>query len=461
MQQREDSGISRRDILPAAAGVAAFVVPRRVLGGPGYQAPSDTLRIAGVGVGGMGRRYVAGCATERIEVLCDVDHDFAAPVFRKYEGARIYRDYRRMFDKEAKNIDAVIIGTPDHSHAPVTMRALRLGKHVYCAKPLTHTVAEARAVGATAKNAKVATQMSVQSCRSEEACSTTEILLSGMLGPIREVHVWTNHPIYPAAQVRPADTPAVPHGLDWDLWLGPAPYRPYHPAYHPWIWRSWWDFGSGTIGDMLNHAMHIFFEPLQLNAPVMVHASRSTMHGGYFVMHPDGKETLPPRIKTPETESYSSMITWDYPSRGDLPPMRLHWYDGGMRPPRPIELDHRKPMPIAGILFVGDKGKLMSSYSGGRNLLLPEDKFAGFAAPRTLPRVKDHYREWVAACKNGSQSSCHFGFGSQMTEIALLGALAVRTEKLLLWDREAMKVTNETEVNALLDPPYRQGWTLS
>jgi predicted dehydrogenase len=437
-----------------------MIVPRHVLGGPGYQAPSDTLRIAGVGIGGMGRRYLAGCAAERITILCDVDHDFAAPVFRKYDGAKIYRDYREMFDKEANNIDAVICGTPDHSHAPVVMRALRLNKHVYCAKPLTHTVHEARTIRAAVEQSKVSTQMSVQSCMSDAACSTMEILQSGVLGPVSEVHIWTPHPIYPAGRVRPTDTPPVPKNLDWDLWVGPAPYRSYHPAYHPWIWRAYWDFANGTIGDMLNHALHMSFVPLHLEAPVAVHSSRSTMHGGYFVMHPDGSETLPPRVPTPESESYSCTITWDYPERHGLPPLRLHWYDGGIRPPRPLELDSAKAMPVAGVLFVGRNGKLMSDYSGGRNWLLPEKKFEEFTAPKTLARVSDHYKEWTEACKAGKQPSCHFGFGSRMTEIALLGAMAVRTEKLLLWDSAAGKVTNVSETNALLNPPYRSGWTL-
>ncbi len=226
-------------------------MPRHVLGGSGYQSPSDTIRIAGVGVGGMGRRYIQGCASERIEVLCDIDHSFAAPIFRKYPEARVYSDYRKMFDKEEKNIDAVIVATPDQNHAVVTMEALKRGKHVYCAKPLTHTVHEARAIAAAAREAKVATQMSVQSCASDDALSTSEILLSGVIGGVSEVHVWTPHPIYPAGQVRPNDEPAVPHEFNWDMWIGPAPFRPYNRAYHPWIWRCWWDFGSGTVGDMV------------------------------------------------------------------------------------------------------------------------------------------------------------------------------------------------------------------
>jgi predicted dehydrogenase len=280
----------------------------------------------------MGRRYIEGCASERIVALCDVDHGFAAPVFRKYPDARVYRNFRQMFDKEEKNIDAVIVATPDHNHAMVLMEAIRRRKHVYGAKPLTHNLFEARTVREAAHAAGVATQMSVQSSASEEARSTAEILLSGAIGPVQEVHVWCDHPLYPAGLERPREQPPVPEGLDWDLWLGPAPYRPYHKIYHPWTWRSWWDFGTGTVGDMACHAFHVFYEALELGAPMSVDGVRTKMHGGYFQMHPDGKETLPPLVKTPETESYSSVVTWDFPERGSHPRLRLHWYDGGMRP---------------------------------------------------------------------------------------------------------------------------------
>jgi predicted dehydrogenase len=436
-----------------AAATAAMIVPRHVLGGAGYQAPSDTLRIAGVGVGGMGRRYIQGCESERIEVLCDVDHNFAAPVFRKYPKARVYRDYREMFEKEEKNIDAVIVGTPDHSHALVTLRALRMKKHVYCAKPLTHSIGEARRVAAAARAAKAATQLSVQSCASDEACGTAEILLSGAIGEVREVHVWTDHPIYPAAQVRPKETPAVPEGLDWDLWIGPAPFRPYSPSYHPWIWRCWWDFGSGTVGDMACHAMHVFYKALKLGTPSRVDACRTTMHGGYFKMLADGKEILPPRIATPESESYSTVITWDFDG------LRMYWYDGGMRPHRPLELDAKAPMPTSGLLFVGEKGKLLSDYSGGRNRLLPESRFRDFPAPaKTLPRSIGHYREWLAACKGGPATNCNFEFGSKMTEIAQLGTIAARYARLLEWDAASMRISNDAQANGIVDPPYRTGW---
>jgi predicted dehydrogenase len=450
---------TRRNI--AAAGISALIVPRHVLGGPGQQAPSDTLRIAGVGVGGMGRRYLQGCASERIEVLCDVDHSFAAPVFRKYPGARIYTDFRQMFDKEEKNIDAVIVATPDHNHAIIMNRALRMRKHVYCAKPLTHTIFEVRRIAAEAREAKVATQMSVQSCASDEALSTAEILLSGAIGPVREVHVWTDHPLYPAGLTRPTDAPAVPYALDWDLWIGPATFRPYNPAYHPWIWRSWWDFGSGTVGDMACHAMHVFYNALQLTAPSRVYASRTTMRGGYLKMHPDGTEELPFVIKTPETESYSSVISWEFPARQDQPTLLMHWYDGGIRPHRPLELDSRTPMPSSGLLFVGDKGKLMTGYSGGKARLLPESKFRDFQPPpKTLTRSIGHYKEWVQACKGGKPANCNFDFGSRMTEIAQLGTIAARAARLLEWDPERMAITNDAEANSWVNPPYRAGWSL-
>ncbi len=297
---------------------------------------SRRARVSGAFV----RRYLQGCESERIVALCDVDHNFAARVFQKYPKASVYRDFRRMFDKE-KGIDAVIVATPDHNHAIVLTEALRRKKAVYGAKPLTHTLHELRTVVNAAREAKVATQMSVQTSGSDEALSTAELLMAGVIGPVNEVHVWCDHPLYPAGLQRPANTVAIPEGLDWDRWLGPAPFRPYHPAYHPWTWRSWWDFGTGTVGDMACHALHVFFAALELDTPASVDASRSKMHGGHFRMERDGRETLPPLMETPETESYSTTITWDFAARGKHPLVRVHWYDGGMKPHRPLELDSR------------------------------------------------------------------------------------------------------------------------
>ncbi|HZT36487.1 MAG TPA: Gfo/Idh/MocA family oxidoreductase [Bryobacteraceae bacterium] len=450
-------GCTRRALLP---GAAAMIVPRHVLGGQGRQAPSDTLNIAGVGVGGMGRRYLQNCESERIVALCDVDHGFAANVFRRYPKAKVYRDFREMLDKE-KAIDAVVIATPDHNHAIVQMAALRMGKHVYSAKPLTRTLYELRAVANAAREAKVATQMSVQTCASDEAQSVAEILLSGAIGPVSEVHVWCDHPLYPAGQQRPTTNPPAPEALDWDRWIGPAPYRAFHPLYHPWLWRSWWDFGTGTVGDMTCHALHVFYEALELGAPVSVHGSRTKMHGGLFHMSPDGRETLPPLIETPDCESYSTMVAWDFPARGERPPVRVHWYDGGLRPPRPLELDPRTPLPSSGLLFVGSKGKMLAGYSGGKVRLLPETQYRDFQPPpKTLPRAAGHYREWIQAAKGGKPASCNFELGSRLTEVALLGTLAARAARYLEWDSANLRITNDADANQWVNPPYRKGWSL-
>jgi hypothetical protein len=247
--------------------------------------------------------------------------------------------------------------------------------------------------------------------------------------------------------------------MDWDLWLGPAPFRPYHSAYHPWRWRPWWDFGSGTVGDMACHTLHLYFKELQLGAPRTIYSCRS--------FRCEGTST---RVETPECQSHANMVTWEFPARGGLPPLQVHWYDGGLQPPRPVELDHKVQLPRTGLLFVGDKGKLMTGYSGGRflgnrgfegGLLLPEENFRDFQPPaKTLRRVADHYGEWTRACKTGVPTACPLEFGCEMTEMALLGALALRTNRMLEWDAAARRVTNDDEANALVDPPYRAGWSL-
>jgi hypothetical protein len=275
------------------------------------------------------------------------------------------------------------------------------------------------------------------------------------------VHIWCDHPLYPAGQRRPDSNTAAPEGLDWDRWIGPAPYRPFHPLYHPWLWRSWWDFGTGTVGDMLCHALHVFYEALELGPPESVHGSRTKMHGGLFHMAPDGRETLPPRIDTPECESYSSMVTWDFPARGARPPLRLHWYDGGLRPHRPVELHPRAKLPSSGLLFVGAKGKLLADYSGGNNRLLPEVSFRDFVPPaKTLPRSVGHYREWILAAKGGKPATCNWELAARMTEVGLLGTLAARVARFLEWDSAGLRIPNDPESDALVNPPYRAGWTL-
>jgi len=454
--------ISRRSVLAAGLAAGPMIVSRFVLGGPGYQAPSDTLRIAAVGIGGMGSAYLKGCSGERITALCDLDHARSAKVFDTYPAATRYHDFRRMFDKEEKNFDALIVATPDHTHAVILMAAIRMGKHLYCAKPVTHSVGEARKVAAALrKNSRLVTKASVQMSGTEDARSSSELLASGVLGPVREVHVWSDHPAYPCSLLRPAEAQTPPAGMDWDLWIGPAPFRPYHKTYHPLTWRPWWDFGNGAVGDVGCHTFHFYFKELRLEAPATIHGSASARQEGWF------KQT-----STPECYSVANMVTWDYPARGGLPPLRVHWYDGGLKPQRPAELDHHLALPAAGVLFVGDKGKLLTKYGGGYpfgplgtkrtgGLLLPEDTFKDFAAPGpTLRRVEDHYTEWTQACKSGAPTACPVEFGAEMTEVALLGALALRTGRVLEWDSAAMKVRNSDLADGLIDPPYRAGWTL-
>ena len=305
------------------AAAAAMIVPRHVLGGSGYQAPSEALAIAAVGIGGMGQHYLQGCEHERIVALCDCDSRYAGPVFDRYSAARRYRNFREMFAKEADNFDALILATPDHTHALILMAALELGKHVYCAKPVTHNIGEARRVREAVTKAEVITQTSVQSAASGEARGTEEILRSGVLGPIREVHVWIPHPVYPCSLERPKDTPPVPEGLDWNLWLGPAPYRPYHSVYMPFKWRAWWDFGSGTVADMACHSFHVFFHALRLDERP---PSTVTAYSSY---HRDASGRL---LLTRECESDTNQVSWQFPAIDDLPSLSLHWYDGGMPP---------------------------------------------------------------------------------------------------------------------------------
>lgn len=411
----------------------------------------------------MGANYLKGCESENIVALCDVDDAFAAKTFARYPNAKTYRDFRVMLEKE-KGIDAVIIGTSDHTHAVVAMAAIQLGKHVYCAKPMSRTIEEVRKVTKAAREAKVATQMSVQSCASDSACTTAEWIQAGIVGPVREVHVWTDRPIWPQGLARPAESFAVPSELDWDLWLGPAPARPYHPVYHPFNFRGWYDFGTGALGDMACHNFHVVFRALNLGHPSHVHASST------FVMEPvaeqrdDGRTWVKPRkADFPETFPHSSVVTWDFPVRGHLPPVRMHWYDGGLKPPRPLEMEIGRPLPDAGAIFVGDKGVLLSEYVHALQLprLLPEARNRAYTPPKkTMPRSTGHYVEWIEAAKGGKPANCNFDFASLITETALLGVVAIRTGKQLVWDAENMRITNDAGANQYVAGTHRAGWAL-
>lgn len=439
--------ISRRQFVKSAAVVGAFtIVPRSVLGGPGHTPPSEKLNIAGVGVGGMGASDLWHCESENIVALCDVDEQYAAKTFEKYPKAKKYRDFRRMLDKQ-KDIDAVIISTPDHLHAVIAMDAMRRGKHVYLQKPLAHSVYEIRKLTEAARKYKIATQMGNQGNSSEGTRLICEWIWDGVIGKVREVHCWTDRPAneygFPVGVERPKEKPNVPATLDWDLWIGPAPYRDYHPIYHPWKWRGWWDFGSGALGDMGCHIMESPIMALKLGPSVTVEASSTKVNS--------------------ETAPVASIVRYKFAARGDDPAVTLTWYDGELMPERPAELEDglRMGSKDGAMLFVGDKGKLMANIYGESPRLLPLSRNKDYPRPKKiLPRSKGHYRDWIDACKGGKPAASNFEWSGPFTEIVALGNVAIRTGKKLKWDRDNMKITNVPEANQYLRTPYRQGWSL-
>ena len=444
------STISRRAFLGGSAAAAAMtIVPASVLGGPGRTPPSEKLNIAGIGVGGQGRWDLDNLNSENVVALCDVDWARAADTFKTYPKAKKYRDFRVMLAKE-KGIDAVVVATPDHNHAAASMMAIKMGKHVYCEKPLTRTVHEARAIAKAAREAGVATQMGNQGMAFEGNRLINEWIWDGAIGPVREVHAWSDRPthngqlFWAQGVERPKDTPPVPSTLDWNLWLGPAPYRPYNPAYVPFAWRGWWDFGSGGLGDMGIHNLAPAFSALKLGPPESVYSSSTLVY----------KETLP----------LASTVHYQFGAREGMPPVKLHWYDGGMLPPRPDELeDTRELSREDGLIFVGDKGKMyVEGWGGNSPRLIPEAKMKAYERPpKTLPRSIGHHKEWIAACKTGSETRSNFDFAGPLTEAVLLGTVSVRMGgKRLDWDSRNFKITNLPEANKYLHYEYRSGWTL-
>jgi predicted dehydrogenase len=437
---------SRRQFLTgAAAAAAAFtIIPRHVLGAPGQPSASGKLNIAGVGLNGMGAGDVASCTSENIVALCDVDSRVLDRQSKKYPNAKLHTDFRKMLDTQ-KDIDAVIVATPDHNHAVVSITAMKMGKHVHCQKPLTHSVYEARQMAKVAKETKVATQMGNQGQASEEARLICEYIWDGAIGTVREVHAWSNRNpmISPRGIARPKDTPPVPANLDWDLWVGPAPMRPYHPCYHPFAWRGWWDFGTGCLGDIGCHQLSAVFKALKLGHPAVVEASSSN-------------HQMPPEVRN-ETAPVASITRWYFPAAGDRAPVTVTWWDGGLTPPRPEELEPaRKFGDGDGLYIIGDKGKLLDHRP------IPEKRAQELGKPKqVLPRSPGHYKEWIEACKGGKPGGTDFVLhAAHLAEVVLLGNIAIRTEERLCWDGENMKFTNSQAASALLAPPYREGWSL-
>jgi len=436
-------------MIGTAAGLAALtIVPRHVLGGPGHVPPSEKLNIAGIGIGGRGEGDLDEVGSENIVALCDVDEAYAGRVFAKYPKARKWRDFRTMLD-EQKDIDAVVIATPDHTHAVIAMAAIKRGKHVYCEKPLAHSIWECRQLAEAAREAGVATQLGNQGQATETNRLVSEILWDGAIGAVREVHAWCNRPISARGIERPKDTPQVPATLNWDLWLGPARYRPYHPAYLPFHWRSWWDFGTGVLGDIGCHQLDPVFRALRLGYPTTVEACSSNMDEGAAV-----KE---------ETAPKASIVRFEFPAREGFPPLTLTWYDGGLMPQRPAELEEgRKFGEADDNLFIGDKGKML----GYR--LIPEARMREYGKPpQRIERSPGHHKEWLIACKGGPAARANFDWAGPLTEVVLYGNIALRMEKQLYekglklhCDGPNMRITNLPEANKYIRDEYRHGWAL-
>jgi len=452
-QDRQNSNITRRKFVGAAATFAAFtVVPRHVLGGAGNAVPSEKLNIAGVGIGGQGGHDVGQFKDQNIVALCDVDWRHASACFKRYPNAKLYKDFREMLDKENKNIDGVVVGTPDHLHAPVSIAAMKHGKHVYCEKPLTHTVREARMMAEVAREQKVATQMGNQGQAGEEVRLLCETIWDGAIGQVREVHVWTDRPLngtnkwyWPQGVDKPQGEDLIPESLSWDLWVGPAPMRPYkNRVYNPFVWRGWWDFGTGALGDIGCHSLDPVFRALKLGYPTSVEACCTLVND--------------------QTYPVASRVTYEFPARGDLAPVTLNWYDGGMRPPRPSELEDSRRLDTNGALYVGDKGKILN----GR--LIPESRQKEYGKPpQKLERSPGHYTEWVIACKGGKPAGSNFpDHAGLLAQVVLMGNIAIRPAlkeravfgTKLLWDAKEFKFTNMPEANQYLTKDYRDGWSL-
>ena len=461
MNSQKAAGINRRQFLwTSGLGVALFHVgPASLARGAERKSANDNLNIAGIGVGGMGRNNLKQCAAENIVALCDVDQDYAAKTFQDFPAAKVYRDYREMLEKQ-KDIDAVIIATPDHTHAVIAMAAMRAGKHVYVQKPLAYSVHEARTLTEAARQHKVVSQMGNQGHSGDGTRVVCEWIEAGVIGTVREVDAWTNRPVWPQGieVERPKETPPVPAGLDWDRWLGPAPFRPYHPVYVPGTWRAWCDFGTGSLGDLGCHILDAAFWAMKLKYPVSVEGCIST----YW--HDLWKKTEPLH----ETFPRSTIVRYQFPARAGLPPLKLTWWDGGMMPPRPdcLEADEELGDSDGGLVFRGDKGVLICGCYGRNPRVFPEALRSDLdKIPKTIERIPGgmdgHEKDWVRACKGGKPASSSFDYSGPLSETVLMGNLAVRfPNQALLWDGENMVVKNHKQASAFVHRKYREGWTL-
>jgi predicted dehydrogenase len=398
---------------------------------------NEKLNIGMIGVNGKGVENIKGVSGENIVALCDVDGQSLDKAAAQHPKARTYRDFRRML--EEKDLDAVVVTIPDHCHAAASMAAIKSGRHFYCEKPLTHSVFEARQLTLAAREHKVATQMGNGGHSSDALREAVEWVQAGVVGAVREVHCWSNRPIWPQGITRPMETPPVPKHIDWDLWIGPAPMRPYHPAYHPFKWRGWWDFGTGALGDMGCHIIDAAFWALDLGAPSAVEADSSGVN----------EETAPKW----------SIVRYQFPARGARPAIKLTWHDGGKLPPAELtELPSEQKLSDNGTLFIGDKGKLL--FERGKPLrVIPELKDFR-PPPKVIPRSIGHYAEWIAACKGGPAAGSNFNYAGPLAEMVLLGNVALRAGRRIEWDAEKLQVRNAPEAARFIRREYRPGWML-
>jgi predicted dehydrogenase len=454
----------RRFIYSSALATGALLVPGLTTGrAANYKSPNEKLSIAVIGAGGKGASDTDCCDSENIVALCDVDENTLNERGNKYPKATRFRDYRKMLDEIGREIDAVTVSTPDNHHFMAAMRAMKMGKHVYCQKPLTHDIWEARQLREGAVAYKVATQMGNQGSSSGGLRKGVEVIQSGAIGNVTKVHVWSNRPIWPQGMARPANADSAPPTLDWDLWLGPAPERPFAGggAYHPFNWRGWVDFGTGALGDMACHTCNLPFRALKLGYPTSVEAVSTGFNG--------------------ESWPKSSQIRFEFPAREGLPPVSFFWSDGGAKPDQETAAEvlkfinkkgGTKELPGSGCLFIGDKGQLFSADDLGETYkLLPEADYDGYQAPApTIPRSahlqgggdldRAQHQEWIAACKGGPPGYSDFSIAAYLTEIILLGCVSLRAGKKIEWDGPKMEVTNAPEAARFIKRHYREGWSV-
>jgi predicted dehydrogenase len=398
------------------------------------QSPNEKLNVGFIGTANQARFSINHLTSQNIVALCDIDDNLLDKAGNDFPHARKHTDFRRLIDQ--KSIDAIVVATPDHTHAVAAIAALQSGRHVYCEKPLTRTISECRAVQKAAEKAKKATQIGTQIHAGDNYRRVVELIQRNAIGAVKEVHVWASA-VY-GGKKRPTETPPVPAGLHYDLWLGPVEYRPYHPAYLPFDWRNWWAFGGGSLADFGCHYMDLPHWALGLGAPISAEA--------------EGPE------RDPECPPVWLIVRYEYPNPKGGPPLKLTWYHGGKQP------DFLSPEIAkawkSGVLFVGEKGEVLSDYS--RHILLPQDKFVDFVRPEPfIPKSIGHHKEWIRACKGGAPATCNFAYSGTLTEAALLGNVAFRVGKRIEWDTKQLRATNSRDADEFIQHHYRQGWTLS